>query len=280
MHMPFRRGGYQVMHQESEPAFAPGETTDASTLSRLGLLRIGEGCSISPHAVFVPADAQGVTRLVEIRSGCQIGPFSMLYGGTVLHPGARVEDHVIVGKPEQGYAVGHNYPGAGAVTVIGAGAVLRAGVIAYAGAEIGAESVLGHHTLLRSFVTVGEETQLGHNLTIERVTQIGSHVRCSPGSHITSSCVLADRVFLGAGVRTVNDRQMIWRDSQKMPELVPPSFGYAARIGSGSVILGGANVGEHALVGAGSVVTRDVPAGTVAYGVPARVRSKTGASAP
>jgi hypothetical protein len=59
--------------------------------------------------------------------------------------------------------------------------------------------VVGHHTLLRSFVTVGEGPQLGHHLTVERASRIGVGVRCSPGSHLTSSCVLADRVFLGAG---------------------------------------------------------------------------------
>jgi UDP-3-O-[3-hydroxymyristoyl] glucosamine N-acyltransferase len=96
----------------------------------------------------------------------------------------------------------------GASTVIGPGAVVRAGAIIYAGTEIGENTVVGHHTLLRSFVTVGSETQLGHNLTIERATRIGDLVRCSPGSHITSSCSLADRVFLGAGVRTVNDKEM------------------------------------------------------------------------
>jgi acetyltransferase-like isoleucine patch superfamily enzyme len=99
-------------------------------------------------------------------------------------------------------------------------------------------------------------------------------VRCSPGSHITSSCILEDRVFLGAGVRTVNDREMIWRDPGRAPDLVPPFFGHGARVGSGSVILGGVRIGEHALIGAGSVVTRDVPARAVAYGVPARVRSQ------
>ena len=92
--------------------------------------------------------------------------------------------------------------------------------VIYAGVQAGADTVIGHHTLLRSFVTVGEDTQLGHNLTIERAARIGDGVRCSPGSHITSSCVLADRVFLGAGVRTVNDRELIWRETGREPELV------------------------------------------------------------
>jgi acetyltransferase-like isoleucine patch superfamily enzyme len=66
---------------------------------------------------------------------------------------------------------------------------------------------------------------------------------------------------------------MIWRDPDRTPNLAPPFFGHGARVGSGSVILGGVRIGEHALIGAGSVVTRDIPARMIAYGVPARVRT-------
>jgi acetyltransferase-like isoleucine patch superfamily enzyme len=67
---------------------------------------------------------------------------------------------------------------------------------------------------------------------------------------------------------------MIWRDPGREPELIPPSFGHGARVGSGVTILAGVTIGDHALVGAGSVVTKDIPAGAVAYGVPARVRGR------
>ncbi len=257
----------------SETVFAPGQAVTAPELARAGLLRIADGTAVSAQALFVPADAQASSRPVDIGTGCQIGPYAVIYGGTVVGDGTRVEEHAIIGKPEQGYAVGHNYPGTGAATLIGPGAVIRAGAIVYAGVKIGAATAVGHHVLLRSFVIVGQDSQLGHNLTVERASRIGSLVRCSPGSHITSSCVLADRVFLGAGVRTINDRYLIWHDPERAPDLVPPSFGYAARVGSGSTVLTGVSIGEHALVGAGSVVTRDVPAGAVAYGVPARVRT-------
>jgi hypothetical protein len=62
----------------SEPVFAPGETADVTRLSRAGLLRAAEGSMISPLAVFLPADAQGVSRPVEIGASCQVGPFAVL----------------------------------------------------------------------------------------------------------------------------------------------------------------------------------------------------------
>ena len=269
-----------MRNQAARAAIARGEAVNVVLLSRLGLLEAGDGCVISPLAVFVPADGQGAIRRVRLGSGCHVGPFAVIHGGVRAGDGVRLEERVTVGRPERGYAVGHVYPGAGSDTVIGAGAVIRAGAIVYAGTEVGDETVVGHHTLLRSFVTIGSETQLGHNLTVERASQIGSLVRCSPGSHITSSCVLGDRVFLGAGVRTVNDKEMTWRDpAGREPELIPPVFRAGARVGSGSVVLAGVTIGEQAFVGAGSVVTRDVPAGAVAFGSPARVHGTAGAAA-
>lgn len=253
--------------------YTAGETVTAAELTSAGLLlHAGKGSLISSQAVFMPADEQGEVRLVTIGAGCRIGPFAVIHGGTSLASGARVEEHAVVGKPEHGYAVGKAYEGAGTATVIGAGSVIRSGAIVYAGTRIGSETVIGHHTLLRSLVTIGDRAQLGHNLTVERETRIGHDVRCSPGSHITSSCVLADHVFLGAGIRTVNDRYLIWRDPEREPDLQAPRFERGAKVGSGSTILAGVTVGAYALVGAGSVVTRDVPPHAVAYGVPARVR--------
>src|ERR1039457_5379232 len=198
------------------------------------------------------------TRRIEIGARARVGAYAVICGGTCTGENTQVEEHTIVGKPEKGYAAGHLYPGAGARTQISAGVVVRAGAVIYAGVQAGAGTVIGHHTLLRSFVTVGEDTQLGHTPTVERAARIGHCVRCSPGSHITSSCVLADRVFLGAGVRTINDRELIWREAGRAPKLIPPRFERGAKVGSGSV------------------VTRDVPAGATAYGVPARVRNRHG----
>jgi acetyltransferase-like isoleucine patch superfamily enzyme len=79
-------------------------------------------------------------------------------------------------------------------------------------------------------------------------------------------------VFLGAGVRTINDKTLTWRDPAPRAGLGGVEVRHGAKVGSGSVVLVGVTVGEQALVGAGSLVTHDVPPGALAYGHPARVR--------
>jgi acetyltransferase-like isoleucine patch superfamily enzyme len=66
----------------------------------------------------------------------------------------------------------------------------------------------------------------------------------------------------------------VWNQPDRTPILVPPRFDTGARIGSGCTVLAGVRIGEHALIGAGSLVTRDIPAGVLAYGHPARVHGQ------
>ncbi|MFD6160066.1 hypothetical protein ACFWF7_29925 [Nocardia sp. NPDC060256] len=251
----------------------PREMT-AIELDRAGLLQIDGNAQISRFAVFMPVDELGTVRPVVVGRGAVIGAFAIVHGGSTLAEHARVEEHAVVGKPELGYAVGRTYSGAGDCTVIGVGSVIRSGAVVYADVRVGVQTVVGHHTLLRTGVQVGAQTQLGHHLVVERDTRIGDDVRCSPGSHITSSSVLADRVFLGAGVRTINDKTLTWRHPDREPQLVAPQFGTAARVGSGSVIMAAVRIGDYALVGAGSLVTHDIPPGAMAYGHPARVQGR------
>lgn len=121
---------------------------------------------------------------------------------------------------------------------------------------------------------MGSGSQLAANLTVERGTRIGAGVRCSPGSHLTADTVVGDRAFIGVGVRTIKDKQLIWRDPEHELPLSPPSFGEGCKVGSGAVILAGVQVGAHALVGAGSVVTRNVAPAAIVYGNPATVHGE------
>jgi acetyltransferase-like isoleucine patch superfamily enzyme len=239
-----------------------------------GVLLLGPGCRVSDFALFRPADDLGAVRSIVLAARVVVGAFTIVHGGTVLGEGCRIEDHCVVGQPERGYAVRQHFAGEGAPTSLGDGSVLRAGAVVYAGTQLGGQVMIGHQTVVRSHVRVGAHSVLGHTMTIERNVRIGERVRCSPGSHITSDTVLADGVFLGAGVRTINDNGLDWKVGGGTAPLTPPRFDEGARVGSGAVILGGVRVGAHALVGAGAVVTRDVKPGAMVVGNPAAPRAK------
>lgn len=251
--------------------FRISEPVSAHDLIDAGLLEVGPKCFISPYARFEPMDRLGTLRPIVLGARCTVGANTVLHGGVRLGEGALVEDNVVLGQPEFGYAVRRHYPGAGAVTTVGTAAVIRAGAIVYAGVEIGELTHVGHFTLLRSHVRIGADSQLAHHIVVERATRIGGGVRISPLGHFTAEMVIGDHVSIGAGIRTINSKNMAWRDPKRQDELKPPRFCDHARIGSGSVFLPGVVVGRAAGVGAGSVVTRDVPPGAVVYGVPARL---------
>jgi acetyltransferase-like isoleucine patch superfamily enzyme len=252
----------------------PGTPTAVVELANAGLVELAAGCVIHPTAVFVPADIVGTLRPIGFGERIRVGAHTVIHGGARIGADAVIGHGVIVGEPEYGYALRNVYPGCGVPTVIGCGVVLRSGAVVYAGTRIGDDTTIGHHTLLRTNVAVGSGSQLAANLTVERGCSIGNGVRCSPGTHLTADTVVEDRAFLGAGVRTINDKELIWRDPEHERPLSPPRFGHGCKVGSGAVVLAGVMVGRHALVGAGSVVTRDVPDRAIVFGVPAVVRGE------
>lgn len=240
-------------------------------LENRGLLKIGCNSQIYNGVTFLPSDYLGNIRPIIIGDRVRIMPGAIIYGGSSIDNDSVIESQVILGQPEYGYAIGNVYHGEGKDTKIYPEVILRAGAILYAGVEIGESSSIGHRTLIRSEVSIGNHTQLGHNMVIERGCKIGSWVRCTGLTHITSYTVIEDRVFLGALIGTVNDKDMIWQKEGFTPELIPPYFEYGCCIGTGAKISSGVRIGKESLVGTGSVVTKDVLPRTVVLGVPARL---------
>ena len=127
---------------------------------------------------------------------------------------------------------------------------------------------------------IGDETRIGAFVEIQRGAKVGRRVKVSSHTFICEGVELEDHVFVGHGVtftndlypRAVNPRGELQTDRDW--KVVPTIVRRGASIGSGSTILCGIEIGEDAIVGAGSVVTRDVPAGTIVVGNPARVVRK------
>ena len=143
------------------------------------------------------------------------------------------------------------------------------------GVEFGAGVVVHPFTNLYR-CQIGDESRIGPFVEIQSGVEIGARCKIQSHSFICSGVTIADEVFVGHGVLFINDKRprATTDDGQLQTAddwtLLPTVVERGASLGSGCVVLGGVRIGEGALVGAGAVVTRDVAAGEVVAGIPAR----------
>ncbi len=144
--------------------------------------------------------------------------------------------------------------------------------------------VLGTDVRLSSFInlygcTIGDETLIGAFVEIQRGAVVGARCKISSHSFVCEGVTIEDECFIGHGVTFVNDMYPRATAPDGRPQtsddwtVIPTDVKRGASIGSGATILAGLTIGERALVGAGSVVTTDVPPGSVVAGNPARIIS-------
>jgi UDP-2-acetamido-3-amino-2,3-dideoxy-glucuronate N-acetyltransferase len=141
---------------------------------------------------------------------------------------------------------------------------------------------LGKDVKIYAFVNlygceIGEESKIGTFVEIQKGAKIGRRVKISSHSFVCEGVTIEDEVFIGHGVMFINDKYPRATtgsgDLQTEADwaVVPTLVKRGASIGSNASILCGVTVGERAVVGAGSVVSRDVPDGAIVAGNPARV---------
>jgi len=127
---------------------------------------------------------------------------------------------------------------------------------------------------------IGDNTKIGSFVEIQKGARIGRNCKVSSHSFVCEGVEIGDEVFIGHNVSFINDKfpQAARPDGTMQTDadwrVVPTKVGRGASIGTGSTILCGVTIGERAIVGAGSVVTRDVPPGAVVAGNPARALRK------
>ncbi len=148
--------------------------------------------------------------------------------------------------------------------------------------SIAPDVVMGPNTKVYDFVNlygcqIGDYCKIGAFVEIQRDVKVGDRCKISSHTFICSGVTIEDEVFVGHGVMFINDRYpRAASDGQLQTEadweLIPTLVKRGASIGSNATILCGVTIGEGAMVGAGSVVTRDVPDRAVVAGNPARVR--------
>jgi acetyltransferase-like isoleucine patch superfamily enzyme len=144
-------------------------------------------------------------------------------------------------------------------------AVIRSGTILYRNIRIGHHFRTGHKVLIRENATIGNHVMVGTSTVIDADVTIGSYVSIQSNVYISNGCVVEDNVFLGPNCALLNDKYPV-----RKGELTPPRICKGASVGGNVTILPGVVVGEGAMVGGGAVVTKDVPAGHLAVGNPAK----------
>jgi len=139
------------------------------------------------------------------------------------------------------------------------------------GAEIGAGTKIWHFSHIMSRTQIGERCNIGQNVLVASDVKIGSNVKIQNNVSLYTGVTIEDDVFLGPSMvftNVMNPRSHVNRKDEYQTTLVRRG----ASIGANATIVCGTTIGQYAFIGAGSVVTRDVPDFALLHGNPARVR--------
>jgi acetyltransferase-like isoleucine patch superfamily enzyme len=151
---------------------------------------------------------------------------------------------------------------------IGAKAVIRSHTVIYGGSQIGDHFSTGHGVLLREAAEIGHHVSVGSHSVLEHHVTLGDHVRIHSNVFIPEFSVIMEHAWVGPGVCITNAKYPAAKRTKE--QLLGVIIEPYAKIGAQVTLLPGVRIGRGALVGAGSVVTRDVPPGVYVAGNPAK----------
>jgi acetyltransferase-like isoleucine patch superfamily enzyme len=214
---------------------------------------------------------------VQIGRDVSFGAYVVVHDGTVIGDGCVIEDHAVLGKRPR---LARNSSAKGEVgpLCLAEHVTVCAGAVVFAGASIGAEAILGDQSFVRERSSVGAGSVIGRGSVVDNDVLIGARVRIQTSVYLTAFTTIEDDVFVGPGATTTNDDTMsrhgVGREGES--SLRGATLRRACRIGGGTVLTPGVEVGEEAFLAAGAVLTRDLPSRAVAMGVPARVVRQVG----
>lgn len=198
-----------------------------------------------------------------LADGVIVGPFTVVHAGVSIGPGSTIGSHCVLGEPT---ADAYNGPQvAPRPCIIGANSIIRSHSVIYQGVSLGAGFECGHRVTIREGSTIGAWVRIGTQSDLQGDLIVGDYVRMHSSVFVPARSTIEDFVWLFPGVTLTNDPHPP-SDSCT----AGPTIHRFAVVAARAVLMPGVDVGEHALVGAMSLVTRDVPNRTVVVGSPAK----------
>ena len=223
---------------------------------------IGEGTAIGDFSVI----AEGA----RLGRGCIIHPSVVINAGVNLGDRVEVFPGAVLGREPRGAGATARQPSFERSLQIGDDSSIGPHAIIYYDVKIGKNCLIGDGASIREDSVIGDRCLIGRYVTINYSSRIGNRTKIMDLSHITGKTQIGDDVFISVLVATTNDNAL-GADGYNDEQIRGPWIADHAMIGCGAKLLPGVEVGRNAIVGAGTVVTRDVPGGKVVMGIPGRI---------
>ncbi len=190
----------------------------------------------------------------------------MIYKNVSLGNNVILQNGVLIGIPSRPFLdkAESTWP----ETSIGDNGVIRSGTKIYCAVKIGRNFQTGHNVMIREDTSIGNDVLIGTNTVIDGSTKIGSNISIQSMVYIPTDSLIEDNVFIGPNAVFTNDKYPI----RIKAKLIGPVIRRGATIGANSTVLPGIEIGEGSVIAAGAVVTKDVPAWSLAVGSPAQIR--------
>ena len=215
-----------------------------------------------------------ISKDAKIGKNVKIGDYSKIYPNVEMGENSTIGDSCVIGHPTKKEMEGADFSASrlgeiGNKTRIGKNAIIRSGTIIYSNVQIGDNFKTGHGVMIRENTIVGHDCIIGTKAILDGYVKIGNKSFIQSGCYITQSTEIGDFVFIAPNVVTLDNKYIVMGEG-----LNGPKIGNGVRIGGNTTILSGVKIGDHSLIGAGSVVSRDIRAKSLAYGNPARIIRK------
>jgi acetyltransferase-like isoleucine patch superfamily enzyme len=202
---------------------------------------------------------------VKISANVRIGDHTVIYDNTIIDEGTIIANDCIIGEPSSDYYYIESY--SNRITKIGKNCFIRSHAIIYNGNEIGDEFSTGHRIMLRENNKISNNCKIGNFTELHGNVTIGEFSRLHSSVCIAENSVIGKYVWIAPGTILTNDI------TPPSANFISPTIGDYTFIAVNCVVLPGVVIGENCLIGACTLVTRDVKDYSVVIGTPGKVIS-------